>query len=188
MTNDLNVNINLNKFLKDISTKKQYIKRLQNQSSFLNNIKQKNYKSLTPNLLHYKNTIIRKNSSMDNIVLYIIDITFSRSNTFLNVMDSSGKLKFFCSAGHLQYKGKNKKFRFTVFKSIFHVLTTKLKFLKDKPIALHLKNVGFNRFWIIKKLKAKFFIKTVKSFNVFPYNGCRKRKVRRKKFKKRRNG
>lgn len=186
MTNNLNININLNKFLKDISTKKQYIKRLQNQSSSINNIKQKNHKSLTPTLLQNQKTF--KNSSIDNIVLYIIDITFSRSNTFLNVMDSSGKLKFFCSAGHLQYKGKNKKFRFTVFKSIFHILTTKLKFLKGKPVALHFKNVGFNRFWILKKLKAKFFIKTVKSFNIFPHNGCRKRKIRRKKFKKRRNG
>ena len=185
MTNDLNVNINVNKFLNNVSMKKQYIKKLQNQSSFLNNIKQKNYKSLTSSLLSSKpNDIAINHNNTDNVVLYIIDLTFSRSNTFLHVMDSLGQLKFSCSAGHLQYQGKNKKFRFTVFKSIYHILITKLKFLKGKPIALHLKNVGFNRSWIIKKLKTKFFIKTVKSFNIFPHNGCRKRKVRRKKFKK----
>jgi ribosomal protein S11 len=99
---------------------------------------------------------------MIKLVMYIIDITFSRSNTFLNVMDPSGNLKFFCSAGCLQHKGKNKKFRFNVFKSIYHVLTTKLRFLKGKPIALHLKNVGFNKYWLIKKLKSRFFIKSVK--------------------------
>lgn len=183
------VNININKYLKDISIKKQYIKRLKDQSLMLNNVKQKNSKFLSLAFLQSKNVYAFKNRDVDNIVMYIIDITFSRSNTFLHVMDSSGKLKFFCSAGHLQYKGKNKKFRFTVFKSIYHILTTKLKFLKGKPVALHLKNVGFNRFWLIKKLKTKFFVKVVKSFNIFPHNGCRKRKVRRKKFKKkRRNG
>jgi ribosomal protein S11 len=117
--------------------------------------------------------------------MYIIDITFSRSNIFLNVMDSSGKLKFFCSAGHLQYKGRrNKKSRFQVLKSIYHVLLTKLRFLKGKPIALHLKNVGLKRFWILKKLKTHFFIKLVSIFNLFPFNGCRKKKVKRKKFKR----
>ena len=36
----------------------------------------------------------------------------------------------------------------------------------------------------MKKLKKKFFIKVVRSFNLYPHNGCRKKKVRRKKFKK----
>jgi ribosomal protein S11 len=185
MSKNSNVSINLNKFLNNISLKKQYIKNLQTQTLLLNTIKQKNYKLLNSSLLK-KQSI---SANQDHVIMYIIDITFLRSNTLLHVMDISGKLKFFCSAGYLKHKGKSKKARFSVFKGIYRLLVTKLRFLKGKPLALHLKNVGFNKFWMIKKLKTKFFIKTVKIFNSFPHNGCRKKKVRRKKFKKkRRNG
>lgn len=180
MSNNYNSINNINKIFETVSIKKQYIKNLKNQVNLLSDVKQKNYK-----LLNSKISSIDVNKCIDDqVVMYIINIIFSRSNTFLNVTDPSGNLKFFCSAGCLQHKGKNKKFRFNVFKNIYHVLTTKLRFLKGKPIALHLKNVGFNKHWLIKKLKSRFFIKSVKSFNIFPHNGCRKRKVRRKKLKK----
>lgn len=176
-----NFNPKLNQLFKILSLKKQYLQKLKEQSVVLTELKKKNYKIINKNLK--PGSVL---ANLDHVVMYIIDITFSRSNTFLNVMDTSGKLKFFCSAGHLQFKGKrNKKSRFLVFKSICHILLTKLKFLKGKPIALHLKNVGFKRFQIIKKLKTHFFIKLVKVFNLFPFNGCRKKKVRRKKIKKR---
>jgi ribosomal protein S11 len=173
----LNQNININTILTNFSIKKQYLKKLKKQSFLLDMIKQKNYKLINQKLLSNKAFKLIN----DHVIFYIIDITFTKSNTFLHIMDSSGKLKFYSSAGHLKHAGKNKKFRINVLKSFYRVLITKLKFLKDKPIALHLKNVGFNKFGIIKKLKAKFFIKTVKIFNLFPFNGCRKKKVRRKK-------
>lgn len=180
------INISLNRFLKDFSSKKKYLKIVNNHVSSLFNLKQKGYKLLNK----YSLSALTNDSSVsEQIVMYIIDITFSRSNTFLHVMDSTGQLKFFASAGHFNYKGKNKKFRLNVLKSIYKILLTKLKYLKGKPIALHLKNVGSNKFWIIKKLKTKFFLKTVKVFNSFPFNGCRNKKIRRKKIKsKRRNG
>ena len=174
---NIDVNINLNKFLKEFSSKKQYLKKVNDHVRTLFHFKQKGYRLLNKYLCSkQKNETIN-----EHVVMYIIDITFSRSNTFLHVMDSKGQLKFFASAGHFKYKGKNKKFRFNVLKSIYKILLTKLKYLKNKPVALHLKNVGFNKFQIIKKLKAKFFIKTVKVFNLFPFNGCRNKKVRRKK-------
>jgi len=173
------LNFNLNAFLKNISIKKQYLKNLKKQFFLVNYIKEKNYKLLNNKLIPNKMNNSYNNS---NLIMYIVDITFSKSNSFLHVMDSSGKLKFFSSAGHFNIKGKNKKFRFNVFKFFYYVLINKLKFLKNKPIALHLKNVGFNKFWIIKKLKTKFFITLVKIFNIFPFNGCRKKKIRRKKF------
>jgi hypothetical protein len=55
-------------------------------------------------------------------------------------MDSSGTLKFFCSAGDLFYVEKSKKARVLVFKSIFNMITLKLKFLQNKPIAAHATN------------------------------------------------
>jgi ribosomal protein S11 len=170
-------NINLNRFLKNFSLKKQYLKKLNYYVFTLSNLKQKGFKFLNRNLL----TSFKDKCANEHVIMYIIDITFSRSNTFLHVMDSEGRLKYFASAGHLNHKGKNKKFRSNVLKSIYKVLLTKLKYLKGKPVGLHLKNVGFNKFGIIKKLKSKFFIKVVKVFNLFPFNGCRNKKVRRKK-------
>ena len=36
----------------------------------------------------------------------------------------------------------------------------------------------------VEKVEKKFFITSVKIFNTFPHNGCRHKKVKRKKFKK----
>ena len=51
------------------------------------------------------------------------------------------------------------------------------------PLAIHFKNVDFNMFRFLKKLKKKFFITVVKRFDQYSYNGCRTKKIRRKKFK-----
>jgi ribosomal protein S11 len=95
-------------------------------------------------------------------------------------MDFSGNLKLYYSAGLFQYKGKRKKSRYLVFRDMFRVLISKFKFLKLQPLALHLKNVGSAKSWIVKALKKKLFIKIVKSYDMYPHNGCRKRKIRRK--------
>ena len=181
-----NYNFNLNKFLQTIKLKKQYLKNLKQKNLLLEKHKEKNYKAISYSFTPFKNylSIANKFTINDFLVTDIIDISFSRSNTFVHVMDFLGNLKFFYSAGSFQHKGKTKKSRFLVFKDFYKTLLIKLKFLKGKPLALHLKNVGSKKFWIIKKLKKKFFIKCVRSFNLNPYNGCRKRKVRRKKFKK----
>ena len=186
MVKNFNYNFDLNKFFKKIVVKKQYIKMLKNKTCLLNSIKENNYKNLNFNkFLKNKNFV-----NCDNLVMYIIDICFLSSNTSLSIMDSSGVIKFFCSAGDFSYTGKKKKKRLLVLKSIFRMIILKLKFLQNKPLALHLKNVKFSKFWLKKKLKKKFFIKIIKSFYLYPHNGCRKKKIRRKKFRKKtwRNG
>jgi hypothetical protein len=60
-------------------------------------------------------------------------------------MDFSGNTKFFYSAGSFNFKGKKKNLDL-VFKEFLYYLVSKLKFLKDKPVAVHLKNVGFKNF------------------------------------------
>ena len=183
MIKDYNIDFGLNKFFQKIVLKKQYVKVLKNKIDLLHNIKEQNYKSLNSNLFLKNKNFIKSN----NLVTYIIYISFSRANTLLHVMNSSGILKFSCSAGNLSYKGNSKKARVLVLKSMINLLIRKVKFLRHKFIALHLKNVKFMRFWIVKRFKKKFFIQTVKNFNLYPYNGCRKKKVRRKKFKKKIN-
>lgn len=179
-----NSDYKLDTFFKEIRLKKQYIKQLKNKVILLNTIKEKNYKNL--HFLLLNNKISNKTFLENYFVNYVIDITFSKTNIFLHVMDYSGKLKFFCSAGSTEYKGKKKKSHFLVLTKMFGILGLKLKVLKNQPIALHLKNVGSAKFRIIKALKKKFFIKVVKFFSLYPYNGCRKKKMKRKKFKKRR--
>ena len=142
MVKNYNINFDLNKFFKKIVIKKQYIKMLKNKIRLLNSIKEQNYKNLNSNtFLKNKNFI-----KCDNLVMYIIDICFFRTNTLLHIMDSSGALKFFCSAGDFFSTRRSKKARVLVLKSIFRTIVPKLKFLKNKPIVLHLKNVGFLKF------------------------------------------
>lgn len=173
----------LNNFFNEIKLKKQYINNLKNKVLLLQNIKNKNFK-YTDYSINDASNKIELNGQSDNLVTYIINISFTQTNTTSQIMDSSGKLLFFYSAGIFKYSGKSKKARFYVFRDLYNAIVSKLKFLKSKPTALHLTNVGSNRFWIIKKLRKKFFIKVVRFYNSYPYNGCRKRKMRRKKFKK----
>ena len=125
----------------------------------------------------------RKNTNF--LIAHIIKIYFSKTNTFLQVTNSLGQLKFFCSSGLLLVKGKNKKARTSVLKKMITVLLKKLKFLKNRPAVLHLKNVGFKKAWILKKIERKMFLKAITGFNSYSHNGCRKKKVRRKKQLKR---
>lgn len=175
-------NLNLNKFFSDIKLKKQYIKKLRSKHDLLHDFK-KNYKNLSLSI--FKKSGSKSFTKESFLVTYIIDITFSRTNTLLHVMDFSGNLKFFCSAGLMKYKGKSKKkTRYLILRDMFRIFNSKLKFLKLQPLALHLKNVGSAKFWIVKKfLKKKLFVKIVKSYDLYPHNGCRKRKVRRKKIR-----
>ena len=158
-------------FLRKIQFKKKYINNLKNNDALLSNIKEKNYKLLSNKIIISNNVYSRQ----DNFVMYIIDISFSRSNTFLHILGSDGNLKIFRSAGSFNYSGKRKRSRGIIFKEFYRFLS-KLDFLKNKPIALHFKNVGSIKFWIIKRLKKKLFIRTVSNFSLYPYNGCRKKK------------
>ena len=116
-----------------------------------------------------------------HIVVYSICFSFSPVNTFLYVTDAQGNLKFRSSAGLLDFKGKAKKSRFQVLKMFFKELRKlKISLLKNKPIVLVLENVGSYRYFIVKNLKKKFFIRIINNFQTHPYNGCRKKKKSRK--------
>src|SRR6056300_400629 len=115
-------NFDLNKFFRGIRLKKQYIKTLKNKIVSVNDLKVKNYKKVS-----FMSPSLKKSDSLlkeDFLIKYIIDVTFSRTNTFVHVMDFSGQLKFFCSAGTLNYKGKSKKARYSVFRDIYRVLVS----------------------------------------------------------------
>lgn len=170
-------NYKLNNFFQNIKLKKQYIDKLNDEAYYLNEIKNKK-----------NNRTIIKNFNIKEVYLvkYIIDIKFSRTNTLVHVMDFSGNLKFYCSGGKVQYTGKRKKSRKAVIRDIYKLLISKLDYLNKQPIALHLKNTNNLAKWLIRLFKKKNFVKVIKIFKTYPSNGCRKKKVRRKKFRTKR--
>ena len=188
MLNYNSIRFNLNRFLKEIHLKKQYLKKIQDQAYFLNELKEANSKKVG---LKFSNKFVKPLNSV--YVMYIIEISFSKKNTLFHISDCSGNIKFFYSAGTFHQTGKAKIARSIVLRKFYRLLVSRLKVIKKFPIAIHLKNVDSNMFWFLKKLKKKFLITLVKHFNNYPYNGCRKKKIRRKKFKSgslniRRNG
>lgn len=188
MSNSSSTKFNLNKFLNEVHSKKQYFKKIQVQTHFLNQIKETNYKKAGIEFVDKADTFLPA-----TFVMYVIDISFSKKNTLFHISDYSGNIKFFYSAGSFQQKGKAKLARSVVLRKFYRLLISKLKFVRKVPIAVHFKNADTNMFWFLKKLKKRFFVTVVKHFTQHPYNGCRKKKIRRKKFRNkslkiRRNG
>lgn len=175
----IKVSKNICDFLYKVKLKKNYLKKLKNKVFLLHHVSLKNNK-LISDALNLKTKYLNES---DNLVLYIINVTFTRTNTLLNVMDFSGNSKFFFSSGLVFFKGKNKKSRFSVFKELYKVLLLKSKTIKFKPSILHLNNVGSHKLWIINMLKKKFYIKAIVNYNNISFNGCRSSKIRRKKLK-----
>lgn len=170
---------NISNKLKFLTNKKKfYIKNLLNQIHQLEQIKKKNYKKLGTKIVNY-------NSFKQNLtVFYVINISFLKTNTIIHLSDIKGNIKLFYSAGEIGLSGKQKTKRRTVVTKLITLLLRKASFIKKKPVALHLNNVKFYKRLILKQLKKNFFITIIKSFNLTPYNGCRKKKIRRKKYTK----
>lgn len=162
-----------------LDKEKFYIKNLFNQINKLEQIKKKNYKKLSQKNIDSNNFL-----KQSLTVYYIISISFLKANTTIHLSDIKGNIILFYSAGDLGLRGKQKTKRRIAINKLIAILFKKTPFINKKPIALHLNNIKFYKKAIIKQLKKFLFIKIVKSFNLTPYNGCRKRKIRRKKHTK----
>lgn len=169
-----------NKFFTLLHFKKQYLNRIKIKARLLNKLKKTNYKKVG---LRSFNTSI--NSYNAPFVTYILEISFLKKNTLFHLSDYSGNIKFFYSAGSVKLTGKGKTWRAPILRRFYKLLISKLKFVRKVPLAIHLKNVNSNLYWFIKKLKKKFLITIIYDLKKYPYNGCRNKKVRRKKFKSR---
>lgn len=180
MANHKSTKFNLNRFFKEIYLKKQYLKKMHNEMHLLNEFRESNYRKIGSKLSKRI-----KNNISETLVMYIIDISFSKKNTLIHISDCLGNVKFFYSAGCFEQNGRAKISRAAILKKFYRLLISKFKFLRKAPVAIHFKNADSNMFWFLKKLKKKLFIGVVKHFNLYPYNGCRKKKIQRKKFKSR---
>lgn len=156
-----------------------HIKNLREQVSYLRKIKENDYRALP----YFKHKSVDL-SNQDLIVSYIITISFLKANTTINISDSHGISKMFYSAGDIGLSGKQKKKRRIAISKLIALVFQKLGSLQQKPIAIHMNNVGFYKSFVLNKLKRIFYVRIIKSFNLTPYNGCRKRKLLRKKYTK----
>lgn len=165
-----------------LQEEKLYVKNLLNQVTYLKKLKTNDSKSLGVK----KFTLLRNKevNSQDFTIVHIISISFLKANTTIHLSDIRGNLKFFFSAGSVSLVGKQKKNRRIAVSKLISLLLKKAGGLDRKPIALHLNNVNFYKNLIVHKLKRNLYIKIIKIFNQTPYNGCRKKKLRRKKYTK----
>lgn len=165
-----------------LQEEKLYVKNLLNQLTYLKTLKTNNYKNLGVKKFGIYNN--RNTNSQDFIVMYVISVSFLKANTTIHVSDIRGNLKLFYSSGSVDLTGKQKKKRRIAISKLISLLLKKANFLGRKPIALHLSNVNFYKNLIVRKLKRNLYIKIIKIFNQISYNGCRKKKLRRKKYTK----
>lgn len=198
MNNLFNVIINNNKSVKVVSQLKkkiQYINILLNKILLLNTeIELESFKSLYIKKELKNVTVKKRKKQLENfnvvkvpkkfLVVYIITISFLKANTTIHVSDTEGNVKLFYNSGSVNLTGKQKRRRITAVFRLLKLVFKNAFFLYKNPIALHLNNVTRHKHLIVKKLKQYFFIKVIREFNQVSYNGCRKPKVRRKKFKK----
>lgn len=126
-----------------------------------------------------------QSSELKKTIKYIVGISFSNTNVRIYVTDIKGRLKFSISAGLLGLYKKQKNRKPSLVVKLIQLLKINSIFVQNSLVALHLRN--FTKFFLfptINSLKNHFNIGLIKVFNAHPYNGCRPRKLKRKKHRK----
>jgi ribosomal protein S11 len=162
-----------------LNEEKLYVQNLKIQIDSLKKIKENDSKSVS-----IQKNQMRLDNNQDLVLMYIINISFLKANTTIHVSDIKGNMRLFYSAGSVGLAGKQKRQRRIAAAKLISLLLKKATFLINKPIALHLNNINSHKNLIVSRLKKSLYIRVIKSFNQVPYNGCRKKKVRRKKYTK----
>lgn len=160
-----------------------YIQNLKKKLGLLQELKQnKNYKKLS---LFFKNKKTFSAVKQD-LILYKINITLSKKNTIVYVTDVKGNLKLFQSTSSLNITGKQKTAQPAALFKVFKIILSKADFLKNKPVALHCSNVKKRYIvFLLTILENILFIKVIRIYNfLIPHNGCRPKKLKRKKRRK----
>jgi len=115
-----------------------------------------------------------------NLVNYVMNIQMSATNTLISLTDSKGNPVVSLSGGSINLKKRQKRLQPLALVNILKFLLLKARFLHNKTIAVHFKNVKtYYESMVIKMLKRVLFIKSIKSYNLQPHNGCRPKKMKR---------
>jgi ribosomal protein S11 len=184
-----NTKNNFNNFLESFSVKTKYIQTLKNKIEKITILKNQEFRYVNVRLLNktFKHSKVEDSSNLpveikmdeNNIVVYVLDITVTRSNSYLNIFDSAGRLKLSVSSGNLLdlSSKKRKTVKLFLLKALLKRIA-KQKYLKGKPVAVHFKSKDSIPPTFLRKLTKKRLVKSITFFNKAPFNGCRKKKVR----------
>jgi len=174
----------LNKnYLFDYFYLKELRKKLTNQIFILKQLK---LKKVNQKLKYF---YLKKDKyKLKHLINIIIGVSIYKNNIIVFVSDIKGKLLFFNTSGILKIETKKKKKLDIIFKLLINLIKKKKIFKPDTYIALHLKNSNkkissaITKF-LLNNLEYKN-IQIVKIKNNKPHNGCRPKKIRRKKLGK----
>jgi ribosomal protein S11 len=162
--------------------KKVYVYQLKKITKVL-----KKFKNVKKGVDSNKTFKLQRNKINQSLVMYVINVVLSPTNTYVNVVDLKGNVLISISAGSLNLTKFQKKTQPMALLSVFKVLFLKAKFLVNKPVALHFKNVKrFHESFFINALKTKLYIKSFQSYNLVPHNGCRPKKLKKIKVRTKR--
>ena len=162
----------INNFLLKFSLQKNSLKNIKKHIYMLNIL---NYKTI-PLKVFYINKKL-------NLVAYIISISINKSNIFFHIKNCFGNELFYYSIGLLNLNKKKLK-KSELLQKFLKLMFLKMKFLKNKPLSVHLFNIDFNYNWFIEKLYIKSFILSIQLYTNVSHNGCRKKKLKKKRVKK----
>ena len=118
-----------------------------------------------------------------NLIKYIIGISIYNTNTIMYVSDIKGTIKFFCTSNSL---GLKKKKKITTLAKLIKYTTSKIDFISNSDlVSLHLKNCTDRLASLSSSFLSRHYnIELIKVKNIKPHNGCRPRKIKRKKRQK----
>lgn len=173
-------------FLLQILKKKslyKYLKELNYTIKLIKNLKEEENSKQFTKALKLTNQKINIFDNNHLSVRFIINIIKKKKNTIINITDIKGNLKVSYTAGVVDLTGKQKKKKIAIL-LIVKFLLSEISFLKNQSIAIHFKNVNKgNEKTVIKMLKNELFINSIVSYRLQPHNGCRPKKIKRKKRK-----
>ena len=123
----------------------------------------------------------------NNLINFIFTITMKKNNVYIIITDFKGTKKLVYSSSSIKSSEKNsllKKKQSNLFIQILKIVIKNSKQINKKNVAIHFKNTTiFQELITILIFKNFFFIKSIKSFNSLPHNGCRPKKFKRLKRK-----
>ena len=117
---------------------------------------------------------------------YILGIKIYKTNIIIYISDIKGNIKFFYTAGSLNLKKNQKRKKVVVLTKLLKVLLLNISFITKKDlIALYLRNFNEGLVKVVYSFLIKHYnLEIVQVNNNQPHNGCRPRKLKRKKRRK----
>lgn len=176
--------LHINKYkLKKIKYRRILIEKIEKNIELLKKTtKAKKVKNLE-NIIEIKNSKFYDYKS-NFFIKYIIGIFISKTNITIYLTNIKGEIKYFVSSSSLKLNKRQNKTA-TIIK-LFKILLFKNPFLKkENCTVLHFKNINQRTALTAYSFIANYFknILSIKIFNNKPHNGCRPKKVKRKKNK-----